>query len=154
MALTRMTYRNPWRELDTLTNRLGEMFGDTSNAPAGTWMPAVNVEETANELMLTAELPGMSTEDIELELENNVLTLRGEKMDTREAADEARRYHVWERSHGSFQRSFTLPRTVKAEEIDAEFVDGVLHVRLPKVAEAKSRRITVRSSANAGAESA
>ncbi len=154
MALTRMSYRNPWRELDTLTNRLGEMFGDTSNTPAGTWMPAVNVEETANELRLTAELPGMSTDDIELELENNVLTLRGEKSDTRESGDEARRYHVWERSYGSFQRSFTLPRTVKADEIDAEFVDGVLHVRLPKVPEATSRRITVRSSADTGVESA
>ena len=153
MALARMTYRNPWRELDSLTNRLGEMFGDTpATVPAGTWVPAVNVEETANELLLTAELPGMSTDDIELELENNVLTLRGEKDDTRETGDEARRYHVWERRYGSFQRSFTLPRTVKAEEIDAEFVDGVLHVRLPKVPEAKSRRITVRSSA--GSESA
>ena len=155
MALARMTYRNPWRELDTLTNRLGEMFGDNpATVPAGTWVPAVNVEETANELLLTAELPGMSTDDIELELENNVLTLRGEKDDTRETGDEARRYHVWERRYGSFQRSFTLPRTVKAEEIDAEFVDGVLHVRLPKVPEAKSRRITVRSNAGSGTESA
>jgi HSP20 family protein len=148
-----MTYRNPWRELDTLTNRLGEMFGDTPNAPDGTWVPAVNVEETANELRLTAELPGLNSDDIELELENNVLTLRGEKDDTRETGDEARRYHVWERRYGSFQRSFTLPRTVKAEEIEAEFVDGVLHVRLPKVPEAKSRRIAVRSTAKTDVES-
>ena len=155
MARTLMTYRNPWQELDSLTNRLGEMFGDASaSSPTGSWMPAVNVDETANELRLTAELPGMSTDDIELELENNVLTLRGEKADTRETGDDTRRYHVWERRYGSFQRSFTLPRTVKADEIDAEFVDGVLHVRLPKVAEAKSRRIAVRSNAGNGGESA
>ncbi|HSM04066.1 MAG TPA: Hsp20/alpha crystallin family protein [Longimicrobiales bacterium] len=149
MALARMTYRNPWRELDSLTNRLGEMFGDfPTPSESGNWLPAVNVEETAEELLLTAELPGMTTDDIELELENNILTLRGEKNDVRRENDEGRRHHLWERRYGTFQRSFTLPRTVKADDIDAEFVDGVLHVRLPKVAEAKSRRISVRSSAD------
>jgi len=151
MALARMTYRNPWRELDSLTNRLGEMLGDfPTPSESGNWLPAVNVEETAEELLLTAELPGMNTDDIELELENNILTLRGTKNDVRQENDEGRRYHLWERRYGTFQRSFTLPRTVKAEDIDAEFVDGVLHVRLPKVAEAKSRRIAVRSSADNG----
>ena len=151
MALARMTYRNPWRELDSLTNRLGEMFGDfPTPSESGNWLPAVNVEETAEELLLTAELPGMTTDDIELELENNILTLRGTKNDVRQENDEGRRYHLWERRYGTFQRSFTLPRTVKADDIDAEFVDGVLHVRLPKVAEAKSRRIAVRSSADNG----
>lgn len=155
MARTLMTYRNPWRELDTLTNRLGEMFADAPlHSPDGTWMPAMTVEENANELRLTAELPGMGADDIELELENHVLTLRGEKTETRESDDEARRVHLSERRYGSFLRSFTLPRTVKAEEIDAEFVDGVLHVRLPKVPEAKSRRISVRSSAGTANESA
>jgi HSP20 family protein len=149
MALARMTYRNPWRELDSLTNRLGEMFGDfPTPSESGNWLPAVNVEESAEELLLTAELPGMTTDDIELELENNILTLRGTKNDMRQENDEGRRYHLWERRYGTFQRSFTLPRTVKADDIDAEFVDGVLHVRLPKVAEAKSRRIAVRSSAD------
>ena len=150
MARTLMTYRNPWREIDSLTNRLGEMFADApATSRPGTWIPAMNVEETANELRLTAELPGMSADDIELELENHVLTLRGEKADTRETDDDSHRVHLVERRYGSFQRSFTLPRTVKAEEIDAEFVDGVLHVRLPKVPEAKSRRIAVRTNATA-----
>lgn len=145
MAITRM-YRNPWRELDTLSNRLNEMFGDfPTPSESGTWLPAVNVEETSDELLLTAELPGMTREDIELEMENNILTIRGEKRDVRKEGDESKKYHLWERRYGTFQRSFTLPRTVKAEEIDAEFVDGVLHVRLPKVAEAKSRRIAIRS---------
>ena len=148
MALVRMSPRNPWRELDSLSNRLGRMFDDfPTPTEGGNWLPAVNVEETADELILTAELPGMKTEDIELEVENNVLTLRGEKTEVREEGTEAKKYHLWERRYGSFQRSFTLPRTVKPDAIQAEFEDGILHVRLPKVAEAKGRRIEVKSRA-------
>jgi HSP20 family protein len=145
MAITRFTARNPWRELDTLSNRLNQMFGDfPSPTQSGSWVPAVDVEETAEELLLTAELPGMTQDDIELEVENNILTLRGEKSEIRKEGEE-KKYHLWERRFGSFQRSFTLPRTVRAEGIEAEFLDGVLHVRLPKVAEAKSRRITIKA---------
>jgi HSP20 family protein len=144
MAITRFTARNPWSELDTLTNRLNQMFGDfPSPTQSGTWLPAVDVEETAEELVLTAELPGMTQQDIELEVENNILTLRGEKPEIRKEGEE-KKYHLWERRFGSFQRSFTLPRTVNADSIEAEFVDGVLQVRLPKVAEAKSRRIAIK----------
>lgn len=144
MALVRM---NPWRELDTLTNRLGRVFDDfPTPTEGGNWIPAVNVEETAESLLLTAELPGMKVDDIELEVENNVLTLRGEKTDVREEGAESKKYHLWERRYGSFQRSFTLPRTVRPEAIEAEFEDGVLHVRLPKSPEAKGRRIAVKAS--------
>ncbi|UCC24674.1 MAG: Hsp20/alpha crystallin family protein [Gemmatimonadales bacterium] len=144
MAITRFTARNPWSELDTLTNRLNQMFGDfPSPTQSGTWLPAVDVEETAEELVLTAELPGMTQQDIELEVENNILTLRGEKPEIRKEGEE-KKYHLWERRFGAFQRSFTLPRTVNADSIEAEFVDGVLQVRLPKVAEAKSRRIAIK----------
>lgn len=144
MAITRWTNRNPWRELDALTSRLG-LIDDAFPTPskAGAWLPAVNVEETADELVLTAELPGLTESDVELEVENNILTLRGEKTEVRHEGDENKKYHLWERSYGSFQRSFTLPRTVKADHIAAEFVDGVLHVRMPKVAEAKSRKIAI-----------
>lgn len=148
MALMRMSYRNPWQELDSLSSRLNRMFDDfPTPTESGNWIPAVNVEETADSLNLTAELPGMSLEDIELELENNVLTLRGRKNDVREEGEE-KRYHLWERRFGTFQRSFTLPRTVSADDIEAEFRDGVLHVHLPKVAEAKSRRIAIKSGAD------
>ncbi|MDT8341450.1 MAG: Hsp20/alpha crystallin family protein [Longimicrobiales bacterium] len=147
MALMHMTYRNPWRELDTLSNRLGRMFDDfPTPTESGNWLPAVDVAESAEELRLTAELPGMTRDDIELEVENNVLTLRGEKAEVRSEGDENRRYHLTERRYGTFQRSFTLPRTVRAEEIEAEFHDGVLHVRLPKAPEAKSRRIAIKGS--------
>lgn len=145
MAITRFSYRNPWRELDTLTNRLGQMFDEGFPMPSngGNWMPAVNVEETSDQLVLTAELPGLRREDVELEVENNILTIRGEKTAEREEGDENRRYHVWERRYGSFQRSFTLPRTVRADEISAEFKDGILQVSMPKAPEAKSRRIEI-----------
>ena len=101
------------------------------------------VEETAEELVLTAELPGLTDDDIEIELENSVLTIRGEKNAERHEGDESKKYHVWERSYGSFQRSFTLPRTVAPDKIEADFEKGVLHVRMPKAPEAKGRRIAI-----------
>jgi HSP20 family protein len=145
MAITRYTYANPWRELDHLTNRLSRMF-DGANGTAmanGTWTPAVSVEETENELVLTAELPGLKPEDVDIQLENNVLTIRGQKQEERKEEDEQRRIHVWERSWGTFARSFTLPRTVKGDDISAHFEDGLLRVRMPKAPEARSRRIQV-----------
>jgi HSP20 family protein len=147
MAITRYTYSNPWRELDQLTNRLSRMFEGANAYPtpssSGSWAPAVSVEETENELILTAELPGMKPEDVDVQLENNILTIRGEKNEERKEEDENRRFHVWERSYGSFQRSFTLPRTVKSDDISAEFKDGLLHIRMPKSPEARSRRIEI-----------
>jgi HSP20 family protein len=145
MAITRWTNRNPWRDLDALTNRLGLAFEDSFPTPAtsGAWLPAVNVEETAEELVLTAELPGLTRDDVELEVENNILTLRGEKIEERREGDENKKFHLWERTYGTFQRSFTLPRTVKADNITADFEKGVLHVHMPKVPEAKGRRISI-----------
>lgn len=150
MAITRYTGRtiSPWRELEDLSTRLGRFFDEESwprGSNGGNWLPAVNVEESGEELLLTAEMPGMSRDDIELELENGVLTIRGEKREEREEGSEERRYHVWERRYGTFQRSFTLPRTVRAEDINADFRDGVLHVRMPKSEEAKGRRIQIGS---------
>jgi HSP20 family protein len=146
MAITRYAYRNPWRELDQLTNRLSQLF-DESGYPmpssSGSWMPAVSVEETENELILTAELPGVSPDDVDVQLENNILTIRGTKTEERREDDANRRFHVWERSYGSFARSFTLPRTVRAEDITADFRDGLLRITMPKSAESKSRRIEV-----------
>ncbi|HSM61238.1 MAG TPA: Hsp20/alpha crystallin family protein, partial [Longimicrobiales bacterium] len=97
------------------------------------------------ELILTAELPGMSENDISIEMENNVLTISGEKLEQRTEGDEERRYHLWERRYGTFQRSFTLPRTVKADEIRASFEKGVLRVHMPKMEEAKGRKIAIQA---------
>ena len=152
MAITRFTPRrgrtlSPWRELEEMSDRLTRMFDESVSGRGqngGTWFPAVNVEETSDELILTAELPGMGEDDIELELENNILTISGEKREEREEGDE-RRYHLWERTYGTFQRSFTLPRTVNAESIEARFKDGILHVHMPKQEEAKGRKIAIRT---------
>ena len=153
MAITRYTLRNPslspWRELEEVSNRLARMFDDSAvstGTNGGTWVPRVNVEETKDELLLTAELPGMKHEDVSIELENNVLTVSGEKAEERTEGDEERRYHLWERRYGAFQRSFTLPRTVKGEDIQATFAEGILTIRMPKVAEAKTRKISIQKS--------
>lgn len=145
-ALTPTRRSNPWAELDWLANRMGRMFDDADfgNLTYGSsWVPSVNVEERDEEIVLTAELPGLEEDDIHLELENNVLTISGEKRGSREEGEAGSRYHLVERTFGSFRRSFTLPRTVDSEAITADFEKGLLEVRMPKAAEAKSRRITV-----------
>lgn len=147
MSITRYTPRrelSPWRDFDELSNRLGRLFNESWTTPSHRgWMPAVNVEEKADEIRLTAELPGLAENDVEIELENNILTIRGEKREDREEGDEESRYHLWERSYGSFQRSFTVPRTVNPEAIDAHFDNGVLTISMPKVPEAKGRKINI-----------
>lgn len=151
MAIMRYTRRSPfvspWLELEDMTDRLNRLFREPGSGEASgrtMWSPSVNVEESKDELLLTAELPGMSIDDVEIEVENNVLSLRGEKKQIREEKDD-RRYHVWERSYGTFERQFTLPRTVKTEGISASFKDGILHVQMPKAPEAKTRKIEIRS---------
>ena len=132
--------------LEEVSTRLARMFDEpplSTGTNGGTWIPAVNVEETKDELVLSAELPGMTEEGITIEMENNVLTISGEKSEERTEGDEERRYHLWERRYGAFQRSFTLPRTVKGEEIRASFDKGVLRIHMPKVAEAKTRKIAI-----------
>ncbi len=149
MALVRYTPNfTSWPDVDLFSNRLSRLFGNAWDTPAstGVWLPAVNVEEAADELLLTAELPGMREEDINVDIENNILTIRGEKREAREETeetDEGHRYHVRERRHGSFHRAFTLPWSVEADAIRADFDGGVLSVRLPKAPEAKSRTIEI-----------
>jgi HSP20 family protein len=160
MAIRQLRTRSvsPWQHLDEMNNRLARIFNDhpmgtsllSGSSEAGDWVPAVNVEETRDEIILSAELPGMNRESVDLEIENNVLTLSGSKEMTREdKSSDDRRYHMWERRWGSFQRSFTLPRTVRAEEISATFTDGVLEIRMPKVPEAKGRKIEISSETSA-----
>ncbi|MEX2532043.1 MAG: Hsp20/alpha crystallin family protein [Gemmatimonadota bacterium] len=155
MAIMRRSRAWPggWQELEEMTNRLNRVFDDLPAVDGGersTWLPPVNIEETKEELVLTVELPGMGQEDVEIGLENNLLTIRGEKQHEREEGEE-RRYHLWERRWGSFQRSFTLPRTVSGDDIEATFEDGVLSIHMPKAPEAKGRKIEIRSSSSRGA---
>jgi HSP20 family protein len=142
MALVRYP---AWRELDEMTSRLARMFDDVAvrrtNGVAFT--PAVSVAETADALVITAELPGLTEKDVTIELENDILSISGEKTEERNEGDEERNYHLWERSYGSFRRSFALPRTVAGAEATARFDRGVLEVRLPKALEARGRKIEI-----------
>jgi HSP20 family protein len=151
MAVIRYSNGNQWRELDQLSNRLSQLFEPVSFNPApsgtGTWIPSVSVEETENELILIAELPGLKPTDVDVQLENNVLTIRGMKMEERKEGEENRRFHVWERSYGSFERSFRLPQSVRVDDVSASFEDGLLRIRMPKAPEARTRRIEVRGPA-------
>jgi HSP20 family protein len=115
-------------------------FGFT--APSNTWMPPVDIFQTSeHELVLKAELPDMSREDIDINIENFVLTIKGEKKASTEVKDE--QYHHTERRYGSFSRSFSLPTTVDPSRVSAEYKQGVLTVRLPLREEAKPRSIKV-----------
>jgi HSP20 family protein len=107
------------------------------------WAPHVDVIETDEELTLTAELPGLSENDVMINLENSVLSISGEKTAIRNEDETEQRSHVWERRYGSFNRSFTLPRTVSTEDIRALFENGVLTIHMPKVPEAKGRTIEI-----------
>lgn len=147
MSLTRNNHRlSPWADFDILANRLHRAFSDSGlgNLTYGAnWVPPVSVEERSGEILLTAELPGMTEDSVEITLENNVLTISGEKLESRQEGEDNGKYHLVERSFGSFRRSFTLPRTVRGEGITADFDNGLLTVRLPKAEEAVSRKIEV-----------
>jgi HSP20 family protein len=141
---------NPARELDTLQgemNRLFSTFFDTptsagnANGMTRRWIPAMDLVETAEHFILKADLPGMSESDITLEVENNVLTLAGERKTEHEA--EAEGYYRIERASGAFSRSLTLPEGIDAEAVTATFDSGVLEVRIPKPANPKPRRVQI-----------
>ena len=145
MSITRY---DPFRDLKTLQDEVNRLFstnfsrgfGDEGIA-RGAWTPNVDIFENKDEIVLEAELPGMNREDFELTIENNILTLRGERRF--EKKDEADNYHRVERAYGSFARSFTLPQTVSGEQAAAEYKNGVLRVVLRKREEVKARRIEI-----------
>ncbi len=106
------------------------------------WTPAVDIVERENDYSVNVELPGVRKEDVKITLENNILTIRGEKKE--EAEEKNKNITRVERRYGSFQRSFTLPTTVKADKIDAVFSDGMLTISLPKAEEARPKQIEVK----------
>jgi len=127
------------REIDRVFDRF---FGQAGSM-TGPWAPAVDVRETKDALEVVAELPGLHPEDVEVNVENNVLTIAGEKkQEVTEGSPEAE-YHLIERRCGRFERSFTLPRSVDAEKIGARFEHGLLTVTLPKAEAAKPRRVQI-----------
>ena len=139
---------DPFREVRSLQDEVNHLFS-RAFAPAGgreesfngAWMPKVDILENKENLVLEAELPGLTRDDFELSFENNVLTLKGERKF--EKKDESDNYHRVERAYGSFTRSFTLPSTVTADGARAEFENGILTISLPKREETKARKIEV-----------
>lgn len=146
MALIRW---DPFREMSALQERMNRLFSDVrAQAPVrgeeivqGAWVPAVDIFETNEAIVLKAELPGITAQDISVEVKDNTLTLKGENKFEKEVKEE--NYHRVERSYGSFQRAFTLPGTIHQEKVKAKFKDGILEITLPKVEEAKPKQVKV-----------
>ncbi len=128
-------------------NRLFEEAnrGWRSDEPSATtaWSPAVDIFETEDQIIVQAEVPGMGRKDIELSLENNVLTLKGDRKFQKETKEES--YHRIERSYGSFTRSFSIPAMVNEDKIRADYNDGVLSISLPKRDKARPKQIKITS---------
>jgi HSP20 family protein len=146
MAIVRF---DPFRELTAMQDRINRIFGeaytrrfDDDVSTRGDWIPPVDIyQNDRQEIVIKAEMPGLKREDIDLRVENNTLTLKGERKRETEVKDE--QYHRVERVHGVFVRSFSLPATVDANNVSADYKDGILTVVLPMREEAKPRQIQV-----------
>ncbi len=149
MAIVRW---EPFRDLVSIQGRMNRLFdeafrgatrqsGDEEEWSLGSWAPAVDIFEQDGNIVLKAELPGVDSKDVDVRVENSVLTLRGERKLDNEVKKES--YHRVERAYGSFSRSFTLPSVVDTEKIKADYRDGVLRVNLPKREEAKPKQISI-----------
>jgi len=148
LTITRSIAREPAQEPTSLEHRITRFLNDAfggldghspDDAPVA-WVPAVDVVEDANAIRIVAEVPGVSSDDVKISLENNVLTIHGTKQQAAEDRSERVRY---ERAYGAFARSFTLPTTVDPNDIKANYEQGVLTVTLPKVEKARPRQIPV-----------
>ncbi|MFQ5878014.1 MAG: Hsp20/alpha crystallin family protein [Acidobacteriota bacterium] len=147
MSITALTRWDPFRDLFSIQERLNRVFGDPlSRFPipdtVSAWYPPVDIYEEDDRIVVRAELPGVSKDDIDVNVESGTITLRGEKKQEKKV-DSDNVYRV-ERFYGSFSRSFALPSTIDPGKIEARYKDGVLEVVLPKAEEARPRRISVR----------
>ena len=142
MAITRW---DPFREVVVLQNRMNSLFREfnENDSPLTTasFVPAVDVYEDAKKVVLKLEVPGMEEKDLDIRVENNTLTVKGERKFEKD--DKAKGYHRMERAYGTFVRSFTVPTTVDAEKVAAEYKNGVLTVKLPKKEAAKPRQVKI-----------
>ena len=138
MAIVRW---EPFRDMIALEGRLNRLFQQGLGPQA--WAPPVDIYETEKEIVLKADLPEVKPEDVDIRMENNTLTLRGERRLEKDVKDES--YHRVERQYGSFSRTFALPGTVDADKIDARYENGVLRVVLPKREEARPKQIRIKA---------
>lgn len=134
---------DPFREMTNFEDQFNRLWRGLAEGRQRqeSWLPAVDVFDTKDAVVLKAELAGMNPDDIQIEVEDNVLTIKGERK-FEEKVEEERYYRV-ERRFGSFQRSLALPQGVRPEDISANYEDGILEVRVPKAEEEKPKRITV-----------
>ncbi len=147
MAMSRW---DPFRDLASIQNELNRLFGRTFGSEAASeeaadvrWVPPVDVAESEDRYVVVAELPGLAAEDVDISVENNVLTVRGERRFYQGLNE--REFHRIERRFGSFGRSVTLPQLADADRIQASFDAGVLTIEIPKKEEAKPRRIQIKA---------
>lgn len=143
---TTLTRWEPFRNLGTLQEQVNRLFDDSffrfgEESALTTWAPAVDIYEDGDNLVLKADLPDINEKELDLRMENNTLTLRGERKFEKKVEEE--NYLRVERRYGSFSRSFSLPNTVNTEAIKAEYKNGVLTVVLPKREESKPKQIKV-----------
>lgn len=144
MALMRF---DPYRELSTFADRFNRAYGAQQGRERdeetglGAWMPPVDIAEDKEKITLTAELPGFKEDEVQIQMESNILTVRGERKFEEEK--EGRNYHRVERAYGQFVRSFTLPNNVDRENIRAHFKNGLLEIELPKREDAKPKLIKI-----------
>ncbi len=142
-----ITRWEPYRGLSTLHDQMNRLFEDTlyrgrsDESALTTWAPAVDIYETENALVVKADLPDVNEKDLDIQVENNILTIQGERKFERDVKED--NYLRVERAYGSFSRSFSLGNTVNTEAIKAEYKDGVLTLTIPKREEAKPKQIKV-----------
>ena len=136
----------PFRGLSNLQDQFNRLFNESFRSPGQesaltTWAPAVDIYETPNELVVKADLPDVNEKDIDVRVENNLLTIHGERKFEKSVSEE--NFLRVERAYGAFSRSFSLPNTLNAEAIAAEYKNGVLTVTIPKREETKPRQVKV-----------
>ena len=141
-----LTRWEPYRGVNSLQDQINRVFDEVVGRPAtesslSAWAPAVDIYETENELVVKADLPEVDPQDIDIRVENNVLTIRGERKFEKKVDED--NYLRVERAYGSFSRSFSLASTVNTEAIKAEYRDGVLTLSIPKREEAKPKQVKV-----------
>jgi HSP20 family protein len=145
MAIVRW---RPFQDMMNIQDEMNKLFDDFLGRPLmrtewseGVWNPSVDVSETKDNVLIKAEMPGLIKDDVKISVQDNMLTLSGEKKQEKE--EKETNYHRIESSYGAFSRSFTLPTSVKSDKIKATYKDGVLSITLPKIEEVKAKEIPI-----------
>lgn len=146
MAILR---QSPFRQLRKLERQLDDLVGgsdgETNDRNAGLtrWSPRVDVYEEGNDLVFQLDVPGINKDNLDVSVDNNQLVISGERREEKDVEDKNRNYFRSERVYGTFQRSFALPETVDADQIDASYDDGVLKIRAPRTEQATSQQVQI-----------